>query len=258
MNSNGTDLSKILLITGATSAIGRELALHYARTGFTLHLQGRNPIALDQICSECAMTGAQVHSHPLDLLDQTATSAWLDKLVGETCIDLFIANAGMNINTGPNQSGELEVEIIQLLDLNIKATVLMTNKIAQLMKSKGAGQIALISSLAAYYGLPDTPSYSASKAAVKAYGEGLRGWLAPFGVKVSVVMPGYVQSAMCDQMPGPKPFLLQPKQAAAIIAQGLACNRARISFPFPLNFGTWWLAVLPARISQFILAKIGY
>ena len=250
--------SLTILITGATSAIGQEFALHYARAGYILHLQGRNSDLLKQISSQCRTIGAQVFNYQLDLLDESKVATWLDQLLSETKLDLFIANAGMNINTGRDRTGETELEMIQLLDLNIKATLVMTNKIAKQMRADGAGQIALISSLAAYYGLPNTPSYCASKAAVKAYGEALRGWLAPAGVKVSVVMPGYVQSAMCDGMPGPKPFMLQPKQAAVIIAKGLATNKARISFPFPLNFGTWLLAVLPARCSQFILSKIGY
>jgi len=258
MAKKKSNLCNVVLITGATSAIGRELALHYARKGYSLHLQGRNPVLLDEICSECSLTGAQVHSHQLDLLDQAATSDWLDKLLTSTSIDLFIANAGMNINTGRKRAGETELEMAQLLDLNIKSVLIMTSVIAKQMRNKGSGQIALMSSIAAYYGLSGTPSYCASKAAVKAYGEGLRGWLAPSGVKVSVIMPGYVKSPMCDAMPGPKMFMLQPAQAASLIAKGLTRNKARISFPFPLNFGTWWLAVLPAAISQFILSKIGY
>ena len=126
------------------------------------------------------------------------------------------------------------------------------------MRARGRGQIALISSLAAYYGLPVTPSYCASKAAIKTYGEALRGWLAREGVRVSVVMPGYVESKMCREMPGPKPFLWSPERAARCIRRGLARNQARISFPFPLNFGTWWLSVLPPTVSQRILRLLDY
>jgi short-subunit dehydrogenase len=126
------------------------------------------------------------------------------------------------------------------------------------MRRKGGGQLVLVSSLAAWFGLPVTPAYSASKAAVKAYGEGLRGWLHGSGVSVTVVMPGYVHSAMCDAMPGPKPFLWQPDRAAQHIAARVAKRRARISFPFPLNWGCWWLAVLPAGLSHRVLRLLGY
>ena len=115
-----------------------------------------------------------------------------------------------------------------------------------------------MSSLAGFFGLPLTPAYSASKAGVKAYGEALRGWLAPHGVRVTVVMPGYVASDMCKAMPGPKPFLWSAERAARVIKRRLALNHARISFPFPLNIGTWCLAVLPPEISIKILGWLGY
>ena len=134
----------------------------------------------------------------------------------------------------------------------------MTHAILPGMRQRQAGQIVLVSSLAGYFGLPVTPTYCATKAGIKAYGEALRGWLAPEGIQVNVVMPGYVASPMCDAMPGPKPFLWQPAKAARFIRRGLEKNQARISFPFPLNFGTWFLAVLPASMSLWILGLLGY
>jgi NAD(P)-dependent dehydrogenase (short-subunit alcohol dehydrogenase family) len=77
-------------------------------------------------------------------------------------------------------------------------------------------------------------------------------------VRINVIMPGYVKSPMCDHMPGPKPFLWTPERAARFIHRGLERDRARISFPFPLNWGTWWLAVLPAALSTRIVRWAGY
>jgi hypothetical protein len=71
-------------------------------------------------------------------------------------------------------------------------------------------------------------------------------------------MPGYVESKMCREMPGPKPFLWTPERAAERIRRGLARNQARISFPFPLNLGTWFLAVLPAGLAGRILRWLNY
>jgi short-subunit dehydrogenase len=113
------------------------------------------------------------------------------------------------------------------------------------MATRGYGQIALMSSLGAYVGMPISPAYNASKAALKVYGDGLRGWLAPQGVGVSVICPGFVESAMSDKYPGPRPFMLSAEHAAQIIRKGLADNRAVIAFPLPLAMTMRFLALLP-------------
>lgn len=247
-----------IFITGATGAIGGALADSYAAPGVELLLHGRNEAQLAEVAARCQQQGASVRTCVLDLTDTKALMSWLQEETAHWVPDLFIANAGMNINTGPDQTGEPLDKLEQLLDLNVKATLLMTRHIAGAMKHQGHGQIGLMSSLAAFYGLPVTPGYSASKAAVKAFGEGMRGWLAPYGVGVSVIMPGYVASDMCHAMPGPKPWLWQPAQAAARIKTALEKNKARVSFPFPLNWGCWWLAVLPSALVQLILRRLNY
>lgn len=249
---------KVILITGASGAIGSALAKHYAARGVSLHLQGRKQDQLDQLAQTCADLGADVKTYSVDLLDTVVVTKWLEQLEAESPPDLFIANAGMNINIGEDLSGENPAEMTALLDLNVKATLLMSDQVAKSMRSRGQGHIALMSSLAGFYGLPVTPSYSASKAAVKAYGEALRGWLEPSGIGVSVIMPGYVESSMCHDMPGPKPFMWPPEKAARVIHKGIARNRARITFPFPLNLGCWYLSILPPSISGLILRLLDY
>ncbi|MEH6472457.1 MAG: SDR family NAD(P)-dependent oxidoreductase [Halopseudomonas sp.] len=249
---------KTIVITGATGAIGGALALEYAEPGALLILQGRDLEQLQTVSDRCIQAGAQAQCFSFDLRDTTQLQQWIGEICATQAPDLLIANAGMNTNIGPDRSGEEWSNIEALLDLNIKSTLALCQQVAQAMRQRGSGQIGIISSLAAYYGLPVTPSYSASKAAVKAYGEGLRGWLAEDGVGVTVVMPGYVASPMCHDMPGPKPFLWSPERAARVIRKGLDNNRARISFPFPLNFGSWWLAVLPSALSQRLLKLFNY
>jgi short-subunit dehydrogenase len=173
-------------------------------------------------------------------------------------VDLIIANAGVNTNIGPDGTGERWEDVEELLEVNVLATIATVNAALPSLRARGRGQIALISSLAAYYGLPITPSYSASKAAIKAYAEGLRGWLRPEGIWVNVVMPGYVDSQMCRDMPGPKPFLWPAEKAAGVIRKGLSANKPIISFPFPLNWGCRMLSVLPTTISEGILRMFKY
>lgn len=248
----------MILITGATGSIGGALAKSYAESGVLLHLHGRNEILLNELADECRQRGAKVSIHRTNLLDSVALRCWLEELDKSSPLDIFIACAGININIGSDFSGEKLDEMEALLDLNVKATLLMTGQIAMCMRQRRRGQIGLMSSLAGYYGLPITPSYSASKAAIKTYGEALRGWLAAYNVNVTVIMPGYVDSVMCSEMPGPKPFLWQPDKAAAIICRGISAKRARISFPFPLNLGCWFLSVLPSAVSAWILKRLNY
>lgn len=247
-----------IVITGATGAIGGALAKAYAREGYHLVLQGRKVDELDVLLRECAALGGSAEAHVLELADVERTRTWCEEILAQGVPEIVYANAGMNINTGPDQAGESWDEMSLLLDLNVKSTLALTHRFALAMREKGEGQLVMISSLAAFFGLPETPSYSASKAAVKAYAEGIRGWLAPSNVGVTVVMPGYVASAMCHAMPGPKPFLWTPERAARVIKRRVAKNHPRISFPFPLNIGCWGLAALPPGVSQKIIKWLDY
>ncbi|MBU0499545.1 MAG: SDR family NAD(P)-dependent oxidoreductase [Gammaproteobacteria bacterium] len=247
-----------VLITGATGAIGGALAQAYAGPGMTLILQGRNEDRLAELTAICEGRGARVLSYCFDIRDVVRLRDSVRAVEAQVPLDLVIANAGVNTNIGPSGTGELWEEVEALVDVNLRATLALVYAVLPAMRWRGRGQIALISSLAAYHGLPMTPSYCASKAAIKALGEALRGWLAAEGVRINVVMPGYVDSAMCRDMPGPKPFLWTAERAARVIRRGLAKDKARISFPFPLNLGTWLLSVIHPAVAQRILGWLNY
>jgi short-subunit dehydrogenase len=249
---------KTILITGATGGIGSALALEYAAPDISLLLFGRNRERLGDIAGRCRRLGSQVTGFACDILERDRFIEQVREVCGSQAVDLVIACAGINTNIGVDGSGECWKTVEELIEVNVLAAMATAHAAIPSMRRRGKGQIALISSLAAYHGLPVTPSYSASKAAIKTYGESLRGWLEPEGIKVNVIMPGYVESEMCRAMPGPKPFLCSAEKAARKIRKGLLADRPRITFPFPLDLGGWLLSVLPPGISGRILRLLGY
>lgn len=247
-----------VLITGATGGIGSALAQVYAAPGVTLVLHGRNAAQLSAVAERCAARGATVRTHAVDARDLPAFRAWLAAMAAEMPIDLAFVNAGVNIQIDPALRAERWPEVENLVAVNVLAAFATVDTLLPAMRARKRGQIALISSLAGYYGLPISPSYSASKAALKAYGEAIRGLVAAEGVGVTVVMPGFVETPMELAFPGPKPFLWSAERAARVIRHRLERNPARISFPFPLDLGSWFTAVVPAALAQRLIALMGY
>ena len=247
-----------ILITGASGGIGGALALEYAQVGTMLILHGRNEARLRELREQCQGKGAVVEIAYFDARDHVALRRWLVGKSDAHPLDLVFANAGLNVNMGTSNEGEDWESVEALLDVNVRAAMATLHAVLPAMRARRSGQIAMISSLAAWRGLPETPSYSASKAAVKAYAEAMRDAVAADGVKINVVMPGYVHSQMAYDMPGPKPFMWTAEKAAKVIKRGLAQNRARISFPFPLNLGCWILAGIHPAVSGWILKRLNY
>jgi len=173
-------------------------------------------------------------------------------------IDLAIVNAGVTRMIGAGEEAESWKVAREILAVNLEGALATVAGVLPEMRRRACGQIALMSSLAGLYGLPQTPTYSASKAALKAYGEALRAWLAPQGVAVSVLLPGFVQTPMTERFRGPKPATISAERAARVIRDGLERNRARIAFPRHLAWGMMWLSVLPPPLSQRIMSALGY
>jgi short-subunit dehydrogenase len=242
---------KTIVITGASSGLGAALANHYASHAVILHLQGRNAARLNEVALQCRNSGATVHTSLLDVTDAPAMEAWLNSLDD---VDLVIANAGISAGTGGGGESAHQARII--FATNIDGIMNTIQPLLAKMVARKRGQIAIISSLAGIRGLPSSPAYSASKACVRFYGEGLRGWLASHQVKVSVVCPGYIKTPMTAVNDFPMPLLMTPEKAARIIARGLAKNRSRIAFPLPLYLPLWFLSCLSPTLTDGFFARL--
>ena len=247
-------LPSSILITGASSGIGEALAGLYARSGLTLFLSGRNSSRLAAVAEICESRGATVNSKIIDVTDAPATTHWIGECDAHRALDLVIANAGVS-GGGPGIGHGLDATR-QILATNIDGVVNTVLPTLERMLERGHGQIAIMSSLAAFRGLPVSPAYCASKAAVKAWGEGLRVRYARNGIQISVICPGFVESRMTADNPFPMPLLMPGDRAAVIIQRGLARNKGRIAFPFGTYAASWLLDVLPTNLADWMVRNL--
>jgi short-subunit dehydrogenase len=245
---------KSVLITGASSGIGAALARVYAAPGVRLHLTGRNEARLDAVAAACRAAGAEVEAKRLEVENEAGLAAWIADIASAGSLDLVIANAGISAGTGKGTESEAQARRIFATNLGgVLNTVLPA---AAVMAERGSGQIAVMSSLAAFRGFPGAPAYCASKAAVRVWGEALRGDLHRRGVAVSVICPGYVRTPMTAVNRFPMPLVLDADRAARIIRRGLARNRARIAFPWPTYAMVRLLAALPIGLTDLALRRL--
>jgi short-subunit dehydrogenase len=237
-----------ILITGASSGIGEALALRYATAGTALALSGRDAGRLEAVAATCRARGAAVEATVLDVTDQAALARWLETSDDRRPLDLVIANAG--ISAGTADGTETAAQTRAIFAVNLDGALNTVLPLVARFTARRRGQFALMSSLASFRGFPGAPAYCASKAALRIWGEALRGDLAPHGVEVSVICPGFVVSRMTAQNRFRMPLLMPAERAATIIQRGLARNRARIAFPLPLYLAAWLAGVLSPGLTD--------
>ncbi|MFT7572292.1 MAG: short-subunit dehydrogenase [Paracoccaceae bacterium] len=240
-----------VLITGASSGLGAALAEAYAASGVRLSLAGRNKERLSAVGAACSALGSETATSVFDVTNAEAARDWVQGAAALAPLDLVVANAGISAGTG--SGGKTAAQARQILAINVDGVANTVLPAIGQMQPRGHGQIAIMSSIAGFVGFPGAPAYCASKAAVRVWGESLRGELAGSGVLVSVICPGFIRTPMTDRNPFPMPFLTDPKKAARIIVARLAQNRARIVFPWPLYAAVRTLGALPAGLRDRLL-----
>ena len=245
---------RAILITGASSGLGDALARHYAAPGVWLFLHGRDDARLAAVAAACTKAGAAVETHIGEVTDAAAMAAWIAACDHAQPLDLVIANAGISGGTAGGPEGADQVR--RIFAVNVDGVLNTVLPASAAMTARGQGQIAVMSSIAGFLGLPNAPAYCASKAAVKTFGEGMRGPIAAAGVAVTVICPGYVKTPMTDANDFTMPFLMSVERAAGLIAAGLAANKARIAFPWPMVAAVRLLALLPPDMLAWLMARL--
>jgi short-subunit dehydrogenase len=224
-----------ILITGASSGIGAALAVGYAAPGVTLILTARNNQRLEEVAQRCRTGGANVQIGTVDVTDKLGLAEFIKRMDDETPIDLVIA---------------------KVFAVNLGGVINTIHPLIPRMVARGRGQIAIMSSLAGICALPGAPAYSASKAAVRFYGDALRGMLKPHHVHVSVICPGWITTPLTDKNNFPMPFIMPVERAIHIIMRNLQKKKARIAFPLTLYFLLRILAILPVFLSDSFFARL--
>ena len=247
-----------ILITGASSGIGEALAYYYASVGVkNLFICGRNQERLEAVKQNCEAFGATVDAKVLDVTDREKTQNWILEADKKQPLDLVVANAGVSTTQGGEDAvyKTFNTNVFGVLNtVHPALDVFLTRKDLK----KNNAQIAIVASIAGYHGLASCPSYSASKACVKAYGEALRVRYAADGIKINVICPGFVHSRITQKNQFPMPFIMDADKAAKLIAKGIEKNRPIISFPNLIRFATWFISILPNAISDKIYAIMPY
>ena len=224
---------KVVMITGASSGIGRGLAVELGRRGAKVGLVARRANVLEEVIREIEAVGSKAVAVPADVQDAASMSAAAEKVRAELGpIDILIANAGI----GPTRdAAEISAEeIAGVINVNVIGASNSAAAVIPDMVARRSGQLVVISSLAAYRGLPKSAAYCASKAAVSAFFESLRLDLMPRGIAVTIIHPGFIKTPLTSGRDAQMPFLMELDDAVQKMLRAIGERRKRYSFPWQL------------------------
>jgi NAD(P)-dependent dehydrogenase (short-subunit alcohol dehydrogenase family) len=245
-----------ILLTGASSGIGRALALALSAPGITLHLGGRDLGRLEDVAVQCRAKGATASPRALSVTDAAAMSDWIGS-AGR--LDLVIANAGISGGTAGTVENEAQTRAIFATNLDgMLNTVLPAMAVMALQPPDAAGvrgRIAVVASIAAFLPGPSAPAYCASKAAVDAWVVGTAPSARSQGIRMTSLCPGFIETPMTATNDFPMPGIMSADRAAGLMLRAIRREVTRYAFPGWIAAGARFAALLPAEWREAIARR---
>ncbi|MFN0041367.1 MAG: SDR family oxidoreductase [Burkholderiales bacterium] len=246
-----TPVATRVVITGASSGIGRALAVEYARQGATLCLIARRKDLVDELAASLPV---RTYTYAADVRDAAALlNAARDFTEHAGCPDVVIANAGVSAGTSTGHPGD-NVVFQEILATNLTGLMLTFQAFLPGMVSRRAGVLVGIASVAGFRGLPGAAAYSASKAAVISYLESLRVELRDNDISVTTICPGYIASPMTAKNPYPMPFLMKADVAATKMVRAIEQRKRFYVLPWQMAVVGCALRALPRPVFDYLFA----
>lgn len=242
-------------ITGASTGIGRALALELAERGTNVAISARHADQLDAVTAEAQGKPGRIIALPLDVTDQAAVqlaAGATEQAIGP--LDLVVANAGISV---PMAGTLVDAKKFRtLFNVNVMGVVHVLEAVVPSFVQRRAGHLAVVSSVAGYRGLPTAAPYCASKAALIALCESLKVELDAAGVKIQVVNPGFVRTPLTEKNAFRMPFLLEPDDAARRLYAGLVSDRFEVTFPKRFTRLVKLMSLLPYPVYFALMRRL--
>jgi short-subunit dehydrogenase len=249
--------NKVVIVTGASSGIGRALAVELGKRGARVGLIARRADELSKTADEVTRAGGEALNFPADVRNPSELEEATRRVV-ETWgrVDVLIANAGMSSTT----SGvSLEAgEASNVITVNVIGVVNSVAAVLPTMLKQKSGHLVAISSLAAYRGLPKSGVYSASKAAVSTFFESLRLDLHGQGIDLTVIHPGFIRTPMTAGRKNKLPFLLEADDAACRIIRAIERRARTYAFPWQLASAVRLIRHMPGRLYDRFASRTSF
>jgi short-subunit dehydrogenase len=248
--------NRAILITGASSGLGAALARAYARAGTVLILWGRDKDRLEAVAAQCRALGATILTEEFDLRDVDGLIARLASHDAQTPIDLAIFCAGVGGSVPRDQPAGSPQAAHTAAQVNFTVPVVGASALGGAMAKRGRGQIVLIGSIAESFPLPMAPAYAGAKAGLAMFAEALGIRMARYGVTVTLVSPGFIDTPMSRQVQEPKPFLMPADRAAGLIMRKIERGATRIVVPWQFGMLRALSKLLPRPVLRRILRRL--